>query len=295
MDSSDFFGLITRSYKRRTLFLLRTARLSLGSTSSIMDHSWWLNVNLVFQLAQPDNLQAQRILFCIGFFTNEPEHLFRVFADRSAARRRHLFGDFDDPIRGGDRIKPTVLHGVETAREGREGLAVQFALFRCHAVCDSRKSCRRLGRSTGPHVACWSYYNVDAEMFHLCPVDGRKHLGSCFRCARWTVKRKRQARSPGTDLDDASMSLSECRQEGVHHGQGAEHIDLKLVPNGIERQKLQGAGGQDSGIVDEKVKSASSAGCNLASPTPNRGGVCNVADDQRYRSTGRPLEVFDLL
>src|SRR5258708_1290648 len=70
-----------------------------------MDHSWWLNVSLVFQLAQPDNLQAQSILFCIGFFTNEPEHLFRVFAYRSAARRRHLFGDFDDPARGGDRIK----------------------------------------------------------------------------------------------------------------------------------------------------------------------------------------------
>src|SRR5258708_24630600 len=126
-----------------------------------MDHSWWLNVSLVFQLAQPDNLQTQSILFCIGFFTNEPEHLFRVFAYRSTARRRHLFGDFDDPSCGGDRIKPTVLHGVETAREGRESLAVQFALFLRHALCDPLQSRRRLGRATRPHAACWSSHNVD--------------------------------------------------------------------------------------------------------------------------------------
>src|SRR5258708_34104473 len=132
-------------------------------------------------------------------------------------------------------------------------------------------------------------------MCQLCPVDGGKPLGSCFRCARWPVARKRQARSPGTNLDDAPVCLPECRQEGVHYGQGTEHIDLKLVPNGIERQNLQGTGSQDSGIVDEKVKSASSAGCNLAGPTPNRGGVWDVADGQRYRSTGRPLEVFALL
>src|SRR5260370_17028997 len=99
-----------------------------------MDHSWWLNVSLVFQLAQPDNLQTQSILFCIGFFTNEPEHLFRVFAYRSAAWRRYLFGDCDDPARGGARIKSTVLHGVETVREACEDLPVPFPLLPPHPL-----------------------------------------------------------------------------------------------------------------------------------------------------------------
>src|SRR5260370_12853104 len=99
-----------------------------------MDHSWWLNVSLVFQLAQPDNLQAQSILFCIGFFTNEPEHLFRVFTYRSAARRAHLFGDFDDPARGGDTIKPTVLQCVDTLLQHRDPFSLQFPSSYIHSL-----------------------------------------------------------------------------------------------------------------------------------------------------------------
>src|SRR5580693_3655349 len=59
--SSDFFLLIIRSYRARTLFLLRTARLSLTSMISIMAGTFGKIPDCQAVLAQADELQAERI------------------------------------------------------------------------------------------------------------------------------------------------------------------------------------------------------------------------------------------
>src|SRR6266852_5473761 len=63
----------------------------------------------------------------------------------------------------------------------------------------------------------------------------------------------------------------------------------------IEWQNLQSAGSQDSSVVDEKIETPFRLGCDVVSPILNRGRVCNVTDCQRYHSTRRLVEVFDLL
>src|ERR1700685_4314812 len=64
--SSDFFLLIIRSYRARTLFLLRTARLSLTSMISIMAASFGRMAECQAILAQADDLQAECILLGVG-------------------------------------------------------------------------------------------------------------------------------------------------------------------------------------------------------------------------------------
>src|ERR1700686_1378989 len=141
--SSDFFLLIIRSYRARTLFLLRTARLSLTSMISIMAGSFGKIADCQAVLAQANELEAQRILLGVGFLANDPEHLFGVRSHRRAARRRGLFGQLDDSPSGGLRIEAAVLHTVESCREGLECLSVQIALLRSHPA---RDPCERRGR-----------------------------------------------------------------------------------------------------------------------------------------------------
>src|SRR5216683_3837616 len=128
--SSDFFLLIIRSYRARTLFLLRTARLSLTSMISIMAGSFCKIGDYQADLAQADELEAQRILLGVGFLSKDPEHLFGVRSHQRSARRGHLLGQLDHSPGGGGRVEPTVLHAVESGCERSEGLSVPALLSR---------------------------------------------------------------------------------------------------------------------------------------------------------------------
>ena len=91
------------------MFLLRTARLSLTSMISIMAGSFCKIGDYQADLAQADELEAQRILLGVGFLSNDPEHLFGVRSHRRSARRGHLLGQLvlrneaNGPGRGASR------------------------------------------------------------------------------------------------------------------------------------------------------------------------------------------------
>jgi hypothetical protein len=43
------------------------------------------------------------------------------------------------------------------------------------------------------------------------------------------------------------------RQERVDDRQSAEHIDLELMPHGVERQNLQRPGSENAGVINEEA------------------------------------------
>src|SRR5271154_8286 len=106
------------------------ARLSLPSMISIMAGSFGKIADCQTVLAQPNELEAQRILLGVRFLTDDLKHLFGVRSHRGAARRGHLLGQLDHSPGGGRRVEPTVLHAVESGCERCEGLSVELALFR---------------------------------------------------------------------------------------------------------------------------------------------------------------------
>src|SRR6266403_4761948 len=96
--SSDSFWLIISSYRRRTMSLLRMARLSLLFTSSIMANPFRWRLFLI----KTGKFQPERVQFGIRFFTDESENLFRVLTHRCPNWRWHLFCQFDHPRGGRD-------------------------------------------------------------------------------------------------------------------------------------------------------------------------------------------------
>src|ERR1700733_4148486 len=96
--------------------LLRTARLSLGSTSTSILFS---SVELITKQAlrpseslQADYVKAHCIQFGVRLLADDSKNLFSVCADRSPARSWHLFSEFYYAIGGRDRIETAALHIV---------------------------------------------------------------------------------------------------------------------------------------------------------------------------------------
>src|ERR1700722_8938197 len=293
--SSDFFLLIIRSQRARTLFLLRTVRLSLTSMISIMAGSFGKIADCQAVLAQANELEAQRILLGVGFLANELQHLFGVRSHRRAARRRGLVGQLDDSPRGGRRIEAAVLHVVESCREALECLSVQIALLRRHPARDPCERRGRFRRTPGSHIACRRHHDVDAKTFQLGPVDGRENFHRRLRCAGRPVERKRKARGPGADLYDAAACGPQRRQECVHDGQSAEYIDFELMPDGVERQNFQRSWGENAGIVDQEIKAATAKRFRHAGgPGFHVLFLGDVADRQADAAAGGLFQLLDL-
>src|SRR5882757_1998810 len=165
------------------LSLLRTARLSLESKSSITGNSsceMWI---CRMALTEADNLEAERIQFIVGFLASGSEHLVSVGADRRATWCWHLLGQLDHaPGRQGG-VEPAALHAVERGCERVEGLFVQSALFGCHFVGDACESRRRFGGAAGSHIARSRHDDVDPKGLQFGAVNGSKHLHRRLRCA----------------------------------------------------------------------------------------------------------------
>src|SRR5215831_18784056 len=72
------------------------------------------------------------------------------------------------------------------------------------------------------------------------------------------VSRLSKGRGIRSDLHDAAARFPRRRQERIHNGQGAEYIDLELMPDGTERQAFQRAGSENACVVDQEIKAATS-------------------------------------
>jgi hypothetical protein len=183
-------------------------------------------------------MEAHRILFRIGFLTDEPKNPFSVRAHSSSARRWDLFGKLDNPIGSRDGVEAAALHIVESCGEGIEGFPVQLALLRCHLFCNSLESHSRLGWPTSSHVSGNSQNHINAKRLQLGAVNGGKRVESGLRCTRRAIEGKRQCGRHRTDLDNSPSRLPQCGKKGIHDGESAEDVHFEFVPDGVKRQNL---------------------------------------------------------
>jgi hypothetical protein len=70
------------------------------------------------------------------------------------------------------------------------------------------------------------------------------------------VERKWQVCRPGADLHNATARFPQGRKECVHHGQRAENVHFEFASDGVEWERLDRSGSQDSGVTDEKIEVA---------------------------------------
>ena len=61
---------------------------------------------------------------------------------------------------------------------------------------------------------------------------------------------------PGADLHNTTARFPQSRKECVHHGQRAENVHLEFASDGVEWERLDRSGSQDSGVTDEKIEAA---------------------------------------
>src|SRR4029077_3024250 len=263
--------------RARTLFLLRIARLSLVAISSIMADSFTWMVSGLFQA---EDLKTKRVLFVVGPFADSAKDFVSILANGSRALRRILLRQFDHPFCGIDRREPATLHAVESRGECVERLAIERVFLRRHSLRCTRERGGRLGWPPRFHISGDRDDDIDTEALQFLSIDGCEYLHGRLGSAGWTVERKWQVCRPSADLHNTTARFPQSRKECVHHGQRAENVHFEFASDGVEWERLDRSGSQDSAVTYEKIEAAICLPAHGTSPALDSWLVGDIAAGQ---------------
>jgi hypothetical protein len=99
---------------------------------------------------------------------------------------------------------------------------------------------------------------------------------------------ERRAHPPadGADIDDAAARNSKLRQERLRDPDLADHVDLQLTSQVVQRQELQRPGNGDAGVVDKATQARATRLAGDGLRRRGHGRLVRHIDDQR-RDAGR--------
>src|SRR5579864_4043529 len=87
----------------------------------------------------------------------------------------------------------------------------------------------------------------------------------------------------------------QSRKECVHYGQRAENVHFEFASDGVEWERLDRSGSQDSGVTDEKIDAAICLRAHGTSPALDSWLVGDIATGQCHCAAGGLLQVTDFL
>ncbi len=103
---------------------------------------------------------------------------------------------------------------------------------------------------------------LDAPPAQLTAEPVRDGFQGKLRCRVGGCPSGDQSPVYGGDVDDAAPTGAKQRKHGSSHSQRAEHVDLELAAEFIERDRLERTGHHDARVVDQSPQRATSCSGN---------------------------------
>ena len=100
---------------------------------------------------------------------------------------------------------------------------------------------------------------------------------------------------PGADLHNTTARFPQGRKESVNHGQRTENVHFEFASDGVEWERLDRPGSQDSGVTDEKIEAAICLPAHGTSPALDSWLIGDIATGQCNCAARGLLEVSDFL
>src|SRR5690349_16149992 len=100
---------------------------------------------------------------------------------------------------------------------------------------------------------------------------------------------------PSADLHNTTARFPQSRKECVHDGQRSENVHFEFASDGVECERLDRSGSQDSSVTDEKIEAAICLRAHGRSPALDSWLVGDIATGQCNCATRGLLEISDFL
>ena len=167
---------------------------------------------------------------------------------------------------------------VAVGRHPRRGRLRQAVEVVDRLVPDRRRDRARLDQD-----------HVDALGVELLAPDVSDRFDGELRRVVGARERRREHAADRADEDDPPAGPAHERQHGLRGGDLADHVDLELAAQVVERQQLQRRREADARVVDQAIQSAAGEPARDARRRPRRSrGPSDIEDDdvQALRRAG---------